>query len=86
MVSNKLSVYPNKTDYLLFNPKHAKIQNFNIIIDSNIITPNDSAKNLDVFSNLICLWTNTFLQYFLLVFFTFVIFLVFALSSLQLLP
>ena len=65
MVSNKLSVNPNKMEYLYFNPKHITIPNCNIIIDS-IIMPNDSAKNLCVIfqSNYVklCQWTNTFLQ------------------------
>ena len=49
MVSNKLPINPNKTEYLLINPKH--FNNINCIIlitDSNIISPNDSAKNLGV--------------------------------------
>ena len=48
MVANKLSVNPNKTEYLLFNPKHFNNPNCSINIDSNIISPNDSAKNLYV--------------------------------------
>ena len=46
VISNKLSVNPNEMEYLLFNPKHVTIPNCNINIDFNIITPNDSAKNL----------------------------------------
>ena len=48
MVANKLSVIPNKTQYLIFNPKHFNNPNCSINIDSNIISPNDSAKNLGV--------------------------------------
>ena len=46
MVANKLSVNPNKTKYLLLNPKHYNNLNFCINIDSNIISPSNSAKNL----------------------------------------
>ena len=48
MVTNKLSVNLNKTEYLLFNPKHFNNQNCSINIDSNIISLNNSAKNLGV--------------------------------------
>ena len=48
MIFNKLSVNPNKKEYPLFNPKHFNNPNCNINIDSNIISPNDSAKNLGV--------------------------------------
>ena len=48
MVANKLSVNPNKTECLLFNPKHFNNLNCSINIDFNIISPNDSAKNLGV--------------------------------------
>ena len=48
MVSKKLSVNSNKTEYLLFNHKHVTIPNVNINIDSNIIMASDSAKNLGV--------------------------------------
>ena len=44
----KLSVNPNKMDYLHFNPKHVQIPHCNINIDTNIIMPNDLAKNLCV--------------------------------------
>ena len=37
MISNKLFVNPNETDYLLLNPKHVKIPNFNINLDSYIL-------------------------------------------------
>ena len=48
MVANKLSVNPNKTEYLLFNPKNFNKPNYSINIDSNIISPTNSAKNLGV--------------------------------------
>ena len=48
MVANKLSVNLNKTEYFLFNPKHFNNPNYSTNIDSNIISPNDSAKNLGV--------------------------------------
>ena len=48
MVAKKLSVNPNKTVYLLFNPKHFINPNCSINIDFNIISPNNSAKNLSV--------------------------------------
>ena len=48
MISNKLSVNPNKTEYLLFNLKHFNNSNSSINIDSNFISPNESAKNLGV--------------------------------------
>ena len=46
MISNKLSVNPNKMEYLLFN--QITIPNCNINIDSKIILPNILAKNLGV--------------------------------------
>ena len=48
MVANKLCVNLNETEYLLFNPKHFYNPNCSINIDSNIILPNDSAKNFGV--------------------------------------
>ena len=48
MVANKLSVNPNKMEYLLFNPKYFNNPNCSINIDSSIISPNNSAKNLGV--------------------------------------
>ena len=48
IVANKLSVNPNKTEYLLFFPNHFNNPNCSINIDSNIISPNNSAKNLGV--------------------------------------
>ena len=44
MVANKLSVNPNKTEYRLFNPKYFNDPNCSINIDSNIFSPNNSAK------------------------------------------
>ena len=55
MVANKLSVNPNKTEYLSFNPKNLNNPNCSINIDSNIISPTNSAKTLVLFSSLICL-------------------------------
>ena len=43
MVAYKLFVNPNKTVYLLFNPKHFNNPNCSINIDSNIISSNNSA-------------------------------------------
>ena len=48
MVAYKLFVNANKTEYLLFNPKHFDNPNCSINIDSNIISPNNAAKNLGV--------------------------------------
>ena len=48
MLANKLSGNPNKIEHLLFTSKHFNNQNCSINIDSNIISPNDSAKNLGV--------------------------------------
>ena len=48
MVASKLSVNPNKTEYLLFNLKNLNNPNCCISIDSNIISPINSAKNLGV--------------------------------------
>ena len=48
MTSYKLSVNPNKTEYLLFNPSNINPPGNTINFDSNIIFPNDSAKNLGV--------------------------------------
>ena len=42
MVAGKLSVNLNKTEYLLFNPKHLNNSNSTINVDSNIILPNNS--------------------------------------------
>ena len=48
MTLNKLSVNPNKTEYLLFNPSNINPPVYTINLDSNIISPSDSAKNLGV--------------------------------------
>ena len=48
MTSNKLSVNPNKTEYILFNPSNINPPVNTINLDSNIISPSDSAKNLGV--------------------------------------
>ena len=48
MTSNKLSVNPNKTEYLLFNPSNINPPVNTINLDSNIISLSDSAKNLGV--------------------------------------
>ena len=48
MVASKLSVNQNKTEYLLFNLRRFNNPNFSINICFNIISPNDSAKNLGV--------------------------------------
>ena len=46
MTSNKLSVNPNKTECLLFNPSSINLPVNTINRDSNIIPLSDSAKNL----------------------------------------
>ena len=48
MVATKLSVNLNKTEYLLFNPKHFNNPNCSINIDSHIVSPNGLTKNLGV--------------------------------------
>ena len=48
MTLNKLSVNPNKTEYLLFNPSNINPLVNTTNLDSNIISPCDSAKNLGV--------------------------------------
>ena len=48
MISNKLSVNPNKTEYLLFYPNNVNPPIKTINLDSNIIFPSDSAKNLGI--------------------------------------
>ena len=58
MISNKLSVNPNKTEYLLFNPNIVNLS-VNINISSNTCSSSDSAKTLVKFFRLICLWINT---------------------------
>ena len=49
MTSNKLSVMPNKTEYLLFNPSNINPPVKTIKLDSDIISPSDSAKTLEQF-------------------------------------
>ena len=48
MISNKLSVNPNKTEYLLFKPNKVNLPVNNINLGSNTISPSNSAKNLGV--------------------------------------
>ena len=48
MTSNKFSVNPNKTEYLLLNPSNINLLVNTINFDSNYISPSDSAKNLGV--------------------------------------
>ena len=48
LVANKLSAIPNKTKYLLFNSRNINPQVININLDSDVISPSNSAKNLDV--------------------------------------
>ena len=48
MTSNKLSVTPNKTEYLLFNPNNVNLTVNIINLGSNTISPSDSAKSLGV--------------------------------------
>ena len=48
MISNKLSVNPNKTEYLLFNPNNVHLPVNNINLGSNTISLIDNAKYLGV--------------------------------------
>ena len=48
MISNKLSAYPNKTEYLLLTQNFLNNPNCNVNIERDIITLNDSARNLEV--------------------------------------
>ena len=48
MISNKLSVDPNKTEYFLFNPNNVNLPVNNITLGSNTISSSKSAKNLRV--------------------------------------
>ena len=48
MTSNKFSVNANKTECLLFNPSNINHPINTINLNSNIIYPSDSAKNLGV--------------------------------------
>ena len=47
MIGNKLSVNPDKTEYLLFNSKNINVP-VSINLNLNIISPSESAKNLGV--------------------------------------
>ena len=47
MIGNKLSVYPDKTEYLLFNSKNINVP-VNINLSLNTISPSEWAKNLGV--------------------------------------
>ena len=44
----KLSVNPNKTEYLLFNPNSVNLPVIIINLGSSTISPSNSAKNLGV--------------------------------------
>ena len=46
MMSNKLSVNPNKTEYILFNPNNVNLPVNITNLGSNTISPSESAKNL----------------------------------------
>ena len=46
MISDKLSINPNKTEYLLFNPNNVNLPVNIINLSSNTVSPRDSAKNL----------------------------------------
>ena len=48
LVANKLSANPNKTEYLLFHSRNINPQAININLNSGIISPSYSAKNLGV--------------------------------------
>ena len=48
MISNKLSVNPNKTEYLLLNPNNLNLPVNIINLGFNTISPSDSPKNLGV--------------------------------------
>ena len=48
MTSNKISVNPNKTEYLLFHSNNVNPPVNTINLDSNIIFPSDSVKNLGI--------------------------------------
>ena len=47
MIGNKLSVNPDKTEYLLFNSKNIKVP-VSINLNLNTISPSECAKNLGV--------------------------------------
>ena len=46
MISKKLFINPNKTEYLPFNPKNLTVNIINL--GSNTISPSDNAKHLGV--------------------------------------
>ena len=48
MISNKLSVNPNKSEYLLFNPNNLNLPVNIVNLSSDTIFPSDSAKNFGV--------------------------------------
>ena len=48
MTINKLSVNPNKTEYILFNPNNTNLPLNIINLSSNTISSNDSTRNLNV--------------------------------------
>ena len=48
MVANKLSANPNKTEYLLFNPRNINLQVINTNLDSDVISLSYSTKNFCV--------------------------------------
>ena len=47
MIGNKLSVNPDKTEYLLFNSKNINVP-VSINLNLNTISPSECAKNLGV--------------------------------------
>ena len=47
MIGNKLSVNPDKTEYLLFNSKNINVP-VSINLNLNTVSPSESAKNLGV--------------------------------------
>ena len=48
MISNKLSVDSNKTEYLLFNPNNLNLPVNTINLGSNTCSPSDCTKRLGV--------------------------------------
>ena len=77
---------PNKTECLLFNFRNMNPQVININLDSDVISPSYSAKNLGVFFTLICNLIIIFYLSLNLVLCNFVIFTVFVRKYLKLLP
>ena len=65
LTSNRLSVNPSKTEFLIVgNPQQRnKIQSSSIVFCGNIISPSSSARNLGVTLIVACHWLNTSLQY-----------------------